>query len=105
MAKNETVRRIRPYRLTLRLSPEEYAHITEQAKVTGLKPARFLRELGMGAHIRAARRLPEDVHRAVRSFSGNLNQLAHQANMGRVDPKEVEAIRSEVHALLKALMG
>ena len=104
MSQTETVHRIRPFRITLRLSPEELDHITQQASITSLRPARFLRELGMGAHIRAARRLPDEVHRAVRSFSGNLNQLAHQANMGRVDPKEVEALRSEVHAILKALL-
>jgi len=70
-----------------------------------MKPARFLRELGLGSCLKAVPRFPDDVHRAIKSYGRNLNQLAHQANMGRVEKSEVEAIREGMEVLLKILLG
>ena len=73
--------------------------------IANLKPAALLRELSLGSCLTAGPPLPKDVYRAIRSFGGNLNQLAHQANMGHGNPKQVEALRASVDDLLKALLA
>jgi hypothetical protein len=95
----------RPYRVNVRFSPEEYDHLRLQCSIANLRPAGFLRGLAAGTRIRPVSRLPDDVYRALKSLGGNLNQLAHQANIGRVDSKEVEALRSEVADLVLAIQG
>ena len=105
MSPIERIQRRRPHRLTLRLSPEELKHIRQQAIVANMKPARLLRELGMGSCLKSIPRFPEDVHRAIKGFGRNLNQLTHQANMGRVDLREAAAIRIGVESLMKILLG
>ncbi len=97
--------RPRPHRVNVRFSKVEYGHLREQARIVNQRPATLMRGLVMGAQLRAVPRLPEEVQRAMKSFGGNLNQLAHQANMGRVDKKEVDALRTEVSALLQAMQG
>ena len=93
----------RPYRVHVRFSRDEYGHLREQCRIVNLGPAGLLRALAAGFRLQPIPRLPEDVQRALKSFGGNLNQLAHQANMGRVDSREVEALRSEVAGLLRAI--
>lgn len=95
----------RPHRVNVRFTPEEYKHIKEQARIANKGLAEWLRGLAMGQHFLPVPRFPEDVQRALKSFGGNLNQLAHQANMGRVDKKEVEALRGEASVLLGAIRG
>ncbi len=97
--------RRRPHRVNVRFSKEEYGHLREQARIANQRPATLMRGLAMGAQLRAVPRLPEDVQRAMKSFGGNLNQLAHQANLGRVEKKEVDALRTDVAALLQAIQG
>ena len=97
--------RRRPHRVNVRFSKEEYGHLREQARIANQRPATLMRGLAMGAQLRAVPRLPEDVQRAMKSFGGNLNQLAHQANLGRVDKKELDALRTDVIALLSAIQG
>ena len=103
MSTTTQVQRKRPHRLTLRLSTEELRHIREQADIANLRPARFARELCMGACLRPVPRFPKEVYRAVRSFGNNLNQLARQANMGEAYQGAVDALRRSVEELLKAL--
>ncbi len=95
----------RPYRVDVRFSPEEYGHLRAQCRIANLGPAKMLRRLAAGAQLRPSTRLPEDVHRAIKSFGGNLNQLAHQANLGRVDKRDVEDVRKQVGELLRAIQG
>lgn len=97
--------RRRPCRVNVRFTREEYGHLREQARITNQPPATMMRGLALGAQLRAVPRLPEDVQRALKSFGGNLNQLAHQANLGRVDKAAVEALRGEVSQLLNAVSG
>ena len=93
----------RPYRVNVRFTSEEYGHLWEQCRIAREKPARFLRSLAGGVRLRPVARFPEDVQRALKSLGGNLNQLTHQANMGRVDKKEVELLRAAVNELLQAI--
>ena len=95
----------RPHRVNVRFTPEEYRHIKEQAQIANKGLAVWLRGLAMGQQYFPVPRFPDDVQRALKSFGGNLNQLSHQANMGRMGTKEVEALRGEVSALLGAIRG
>jgi hypothetical protein len=88
----------------VRFTTEEYEHLHRQARLANVKPAALLRELSLGSCLAPVPQLPKDVFRAIRSFGGNLNQLARQANMGNGSPKQVEALRSSVDDLLKALL-
>jgi len=93
----------RPYRVNVRFTSEEYGHLWEQCRIVRERPAGFLRKLAAGVRLRPLARFPEDVQRALKSLGGNLNQLAHQANVGRVDKKEVELLRTDVNELLQAI--
>ena len=95
--------RRRPYRVNVRFSNEEYGHLWEQCRIVRRSPAGFLRSLAAGAKLRPVPRFPDDVQRAIKSLGGNLNQLAHQANMGRVEKNEVEALRETIGWLLLAI--
>ena len=96
-------KRPRPYRFAVRLSQEEHAHIVEQAKIVSRTPPDMLRVLGLGQRLKPVARWPEDVFRAIKSFGNNLNQLAHQANVGHVDAQSVETLQAEVEELLERL--
>ncbi len=97
--------RKRPNRVHVRFTPEEYGRLQKQAQIVNKKPASLLRGLALEERFKAVPRLPEDVYRAVRSLAGNLNQLAHQANLGHADPRAVEALRVELSELLKAILN
>jgi len=96
--------RPRPLRVNVRYSVDEYHHLIEQARIANLRPATFLRGLSLGSRLRAVPRFPEEVYRSIRSLGGNLNQLAKQANMGRVDTRAVEALERAVNDLLRVLL-
>ena len=100
----DAVRR-RPNRVHVRLTREEYEHLKELARLANQRPATLTRGLITGARLRAVPKFPDEVYRAIRSLSGNLNQLAHQANMGRVDLQEVTALRVLMEELLTILLG
>ena len=67
--------------MTPRLNAAEYAHLCQQAEVTGLKKEPLVRQLIMGVNLRP--RPPDayaDLLRALSAIGNNINQLAHQAN-------------------------
>ena len=96
---------IRPHRVHVRFSTEEYGHLWQQCRIANRGPADFLRCAAKGSKLTAIPKFPEDVQRALKSFGGNLNQLAHQANLGRVDKAEVESLREDVSRLMSAILG
>ena len=73
---------MKPYKtITLRLNAKEYAHLCEQAEVTGLKMEPLIRQLILGVELRP--RPPDTCAALLRELSAignNVNQLAHQAN-------------------------
>ena len=96
-------KRPRPYRITVRFTPEENARLIEQAKAVHRSPANLLRHLVMSLRLKPIQRWPEEVNVAIKNFADNLNQLAHKANTGPVDASEIEALRAEAVQLTKAL--
>lgn len=67
--------------ITLRLDADEYAHLREQAAITGLKMEPMIRHLILGVNLRPR---PPDTYaallRELSAIGNNINQLAHQAN-------------------------
>lgn len=73
---------MKPYKtITLRLSEEQYAHLTRQAEVCGLKMEPLIRQLICGVDLHPR---PPDTYaallRELSAIGNNINQLAHQAN-------------------------
>ena len=97
--------RRRPYRVNVRFSLEEYSRLQEQARITCTRPATLLRLLALNLHLKPVQRFPDDVHRAIKSLSGNLNQLAHRANMGFIDSAQVEGLRRDVARFMERLLA
>lgn len=98
-------KRLRPCRVNVRLTQEEYGHLREQSEIVNRRPASVMRKLALNMRLKPVARFPEDVYRALTSFGRNLNQLAHQANLGRVDKDEVETLREEVSRLMNLLLA
>ena len=67
--------------MTLRLNAAEYAHLCQQAEVTGLKKEPLVRQLIMGVNLRPR---PPDAYaellRALSAIGNNVNQIAYWAN-------------------------
>lgn len=100
--RSEKRKRIRS--VFVRLTEDEYRHASEQASTAGMKPPRLARELMNGAYIRPAKKLPEEVYRAVISFGNNLNQLARAMNTSSFNCGErLDALRAEVASILTCL--
>jgi hypothetical protein len=97
--------RRRPCRVNVRFTPEDYAHLREQARIADRTPAAHLRQLAMGIHLREIQRFPEEIQRALKALGSDLNELAHQANLRHVRKEEVEALRGEVSRTLCILDG
>ena len=82
--------------ITLRLNTNEYAHLREQAAITGLKMEPMIRHLILGVNLRPR---PPDTYaallRELSTIGNNINQLAHQANArgGAVKEEIDEAAR------------
>lgn len=82
--------------ITLRLNTNEYAHLREQAEITGLKMEPMIRRLILGVNLRPR---PPDTYaallRELSAIGNNINQLAHQANArgGAVKEEIDEAAR------------
>ena len=67
--------------ITIRLTADEYAHVKQLSKDSGLKMEPAIRRLIMGVNLRP--RPPDayaDLLRALSAIGNNINQLAHQAN-------------------------
>ena len=78
--------------ITLRLDANEYAHLREQAEITGLKMEPMIRHLILGVKLRPR---PPDTYaallRELSAIGNNINQLAHQANArGGAVKKEID---------------
>lgn len=73
--------RTRSHPVSLWLTEQEYQHLKQQVKITGLKVDPFIRQLIMGVNLRPR---PPDTYaallRELSAIGNNINQLAHQAN-------------------------
>ncbi len=85
--------------LAIRVTPEEYALVNDQAARAGLATGSYVRDLVLGAPApRQVRRPPVERKELARLLGalghvgGNLNQLAHHANAGM--PEERSAVAS-----------
>lgn len=114
MAGSET--RIKTTTTTLRLSPDERAAVIAAAEAAGLGPSSFARLATLRAAGRTAtpgRKRRDAVAAALAPVLGELgrqggllNQLARYAHTGgRVDADRLDALRSEVERLTRAVLA
>ena len=75
--------------MTLRLNAAEYAHLCEQAKVTGLKKEPLVRRLIMGVNL-CPRPSDEyaEIRRQLAAIGNNINQIARAVNARGFATKE-----------------
>ena len=93
--------RSRNRRFSLWLNEAEFAHLEEQARITGLKKEPFVRSLIMNKKVSAH---PSDEYtkllRELSAIGNNVNQLAHKANaIGVIHVEEVAKLREAVNRL------
>ena len=97
--------------ITIRLSAEERAQIDERAARSGLMVGSYVRQAVFGAPMpRQVRRPPVEQRELARllgqlgHIGGNLNQLAHHANAGRPEWRELKNALAELHAVRDAIL-
>ena len=76
----------------VRLSEEEYRHLTRQSQLAGMTVSTFIRQAVMDVHIRPR---PPDAYapllRELSAIGNNVNQIAHWANArGSVSETEIK---------------
>jgi len=97
-------------KLTLRLNAKEYAHLQEQAEISGLKIEPMLRRLIMGMQLKPH---PPDNYAKllfeINCIGNNINQLAHKANVQGVatilEVKSAKLMLAEILQLVKEKYG
>lgn len=76
-----TLKRNNVKQLTLRLTADEYAHVKQLSKSSGLKMEPAIRALVMGVNLYP--RPPDeyaDIRRQLAAIGNNINQIAHTVN-------------------------
>ena len=80
--------------ITIRLTADEYAHVKQLSKDSGLKMEPAIRRLIMGVNLRP--RPPDELPELLRQLSGigtNINQIAKVANAsGYVRKEDIQSI-------------
>jgi Mobilization protein NikA len=91
-----------------RFTPEEWARLEERARLCGLAPARYLREVALGFEpkVRAGAIERQLLYHLAR-IGNNLNQLAHAANaLRRVElSARLERTLAELEATFRRVLG
>ena len=101
---------VRVSTIGVRVSPSEYDDLRAKAEQMSMTPAQWLREAAL------SRRLPSppvppinrEQYAELARLSGNLNQLAHAANIGQnvaVNDALLQRLAGEVSRLRLALIG
>lgn len=90
----------------MRFTAAERAAVQARARQAGRIPARFIREAALGAPIRVPRAVVNaEAVRELARVGSNLNQLAREANAGRLPDfaAHLEAALTELHAAIMRL--
>ena len=86
--------RTRNHRFSIWLNDKEFAQLTRQAEITGLKKEPLIRKLIMGTDIQP--RLPDNISHLLREINyigNNINQIAKKVNIeSRVSQAQLEEI-------------
>lgn len=100
-----TLKRNNVKQLTLRLTADEYAHVKQLSKDSGLKMEPAIRQLIMGVNLRP--RPPDELPELLRQLSGigtNINQIAKVANAsGYVRKEDIQSIMEMQAALWRVV--
>ena len=87
--------------ITIRLTADEYAHVKQLSKDSGLKMEPAIRRLIMGVNLRPR---PPDELRQLSGIGTNINQIAKVANAsGYVRKEDIQSIMEMQAALWRAV--
>lgn len=96
--------RRRTSKVEVRFSPDEYAHLLNQAQITNKSPTMLIRAAVAGARLKPVTRYPDDVFRAIVGLSRNFNQLVKKLHAtSQLDLPEARELTSRLEALLQCL--
>ena len=88
--------------ITIRLTADEYAHVKQLSKDSGLKMEPAIRRLIMGVNLRP--RPPDELLRQLSGIGTNINQIAKVANAsGYVHKEDIQSIMEMQAALWRAV--
>jgi hypothetical protein len=111
MSRRGSETRQKSHLITSRYSPEEFAELDDAASRAGLTRASYQRSQSLAApKTRSTRRPPIERELLAKLLGqlgrvgGNLNQVAHAANLGANQRPEWEAVRGEIREAAKAVM-
>ena len=101
---------VRVSTIGVRVSAGEYADLRAKAEQMGMTPAQWLREAALSRRLHSPPVPPinREQYAELARLSGNLNQLAHAANIGQnvaVNDALLQRLAGEVSRLRLALIG
>lgn len=104
---NQTQNLKKRTQINFRLDNLEYQKLTISAHAYGLTPSAYAKQLALESRLVTPNFTPKIQHEMLRhlaNISGNLNQLAHHANLGQdIDPEKLALIEKEVADLWQQL--
>jgi hypothetical protein len=99
----------RTEQIRVRLSKEELDTITSNAKIASLKPATYLRHLGMRRHIsngKLDRDTQTEIWRQIAGIARNINQITKTYHIeNRVEIEELKHDLEQIRALFFAIQN
>ena len=96
--------RRRTLKVEVRFSPDEHAHLLDQARIANKSPTTFMRSAVAGIRLKAVMRYPDDVFRAIIGLSRNFNQLVKKLHAtSQLDLPEARELTAKLEALLQCL--
>jgi hypothetical protein len=102
--KNRSESRQRTLKVEVRFSPDEHAHLLDQARCTNKSPAKFIRALAAGARLKPVAKYPDDVYRAIIGISRNFNQFVRKLHStSQLDVPEARELAARLERLLECL--
>jgi len=104
--KPHSEKRRRPFRVQVRLSTEEYAHLVDQAAAVHRKPAELFRKLLAGSRLKPVAVYPPEVMRAIVGLGRNWNQLVKKVHFtSALDTEDTRTILKGIKDLWLCLLS
>ena len=106
LKKPRSDKRRRIHQVMVRFSPEEHAHLLEQAKRANKRPQKLIRALVTGSRLKSVALYPPEVYRAIVGLSRNFNQLVKKVHStSTLDREDTQAMFEELHKVWLCLIS
>lgn len=99
-------KRRRIHQVMVRFSPDEHAHLLEQATRANKRPAKLIRALVAGSRLKSVALYPPEVYRAIVGLSRNFNQLVKKVHStSALNREDTQAMLEELHKVWLCLIS